>query len=214
MGPELQAQLDIDPGGGLVEHQDRRVVDHGLGHHEAPSHAAGEGAGIGVRLVAQAEGGQDLVGAPLARRHAIEPCLQLQELARGEEGVDVELLGHDPDGRARLARVFVDVVAPDGGLAAGLVDQARQDVDQGRLAGPVGAEQAEQGAARDFQIHVDQRVRRFALADGPVDLVEALDLDRMGGQARATGRLFHAGVVRLAAVRHRGSKNGGLNAAR
>src|SRR3546814_5974922 len=40
--PELPAQLDVDAGGRLVEHQDRRIVDHRLGDQQPASHAAGE----------------------------------------------------------------------------------------------------------------------------------------------------------------------------
>ncbi len=42
IGPKLSAQVDVDPCRGLVEHQDRRAVDHGLGHHQPPPHAAGK----------------------------------------------------------------------------------------------------------------------------------------------------------------------------
>src|SRR3546814_15514838 len=48
--PELPAQLDVDAGGRLVEHQDRRIVDHRLGDQQPASHAAGERPGIYVRL--------------------------------------------------------------------------------------------------------------------------------------------------------------------
>ena len=51
IAPELLAQLHIDAGGGLVQHQHRRVVHQRLGHQQPPAHAAREGAGIGIGLV-------------------------------------------------------------------------------------------------------------------------------------------------------------------
>ena len=53
--PQRLAQLHIDPGGGLVQHDHRRLVDQGLGHHHAPLHAARELAHIGRGLIGQAQ---------------------------------------------------------------------------------------------------------------------------------------------------------------
>ena len=178
------AQFDIDAGGRLVEHQDRRRVDHGLGHHQPASHAAGQGPGIGIGLVGKAQGPEDRIGLPLGRRHAVEPGMELEQLARREEGVDVQLLGHHADGGARLPRLAVDVEAPDLGVAAGLDDQAREDVDQRRLAGAVGPKKAEQGAARHIEIDGLEGPLGRCLAAGLVGLVEAVDRDGKVGQRR------------------------------
>ena len=160
--PELAAQLDVDAGGGLVEDQHRRVVHHRLGHHQPPLHAARERAHVGVGLVRQAERGEQLVGDALGPRHAVHAGLHVQRLARGEEDVGGDLLRHHADGGARVAGPLVDVAAPDGDRARGLLGQAREDVDEGRLAGAVGAEQAEDRAARDLQVDALQRVHRAA----------------------------------------------------
>ena len=183
MAPQLLAELDVDARGRLVEHQDRRVVHHRLGDHEPPAHAARERARIGVGLVGQADRLQQLHGAALGARHAIEPGLEGQHLARREEGVEIELLGHDADRGARLARIAVDVDVPDADRARGLVDQARHDVDQGRLASAVRAEQAEQRAARDVEIDpVERGLGRHAVA-AAIGLGQAADrdgIDRLG----------------------------------
>ncbi len=155
--PKLAAQLDVDAGGGLVEDQHRRLVHHGLGHHQAALHAAGQLAHIGVGLVGQAQAGQDLVGLPVGLLHAVEAGLHLQRLARGEEHVADDLLRHHADGRAGGAGVLVDVDVPDLHLARGLVHQPGQDVDEGGLARPVRAQQAEHGAARNGQVDALQR---------------------------------------------------------
>ncbi len=178
----MLAQLDIDAGGRLVEHQHGRRMDQGLGDQQAPPHAARQGACIGVRLVGQADRAQDLVGAALGARHAVEPGLGVEQLARGEEGVEVQLLRHDADRGADAARVAVELDVPDPDAAGGLVDQPGHDVDQGRLAGAVGAEQAEQLAA----VHGQADAVEGALA---APLLAAIDLDQVVDFNREVGRL-------------------------
>ena len=117
-----------------------------------------------------------------ALRHAIEPGLQVEQLARREEGIDVELLRHDADGARDSRGSLVEIEAPDLDLARGLDDQLGQDVDQGGLAGAVGAEQAEQPAARDRQIDALQRLLGGALAAGGISLVEAANTHGIGGK--------------------------------
>ena len=58
---------------------------------------------------------------------------------------------------ARGAGGGVDVDVPDQGLALGLNDQAGKDVDQRRFAGAVGAKQAEDRAARNFEVDPIER---------------------------------------------------------
>ena len=129
--PELAAQLDVDAGGGLIQDQNRRLMDHGLGHHQTPLHAAGQLADIGVGLIAQAERVEQLVCAALALGHAIEAGLDLQRLSRREEDVGGQLLRHHADRRAGVAWALVDVTAPDPHRARAFADQTGQNVDEG-----------------------------------------------------------------------------------
>ena len=48
--PELEPQLDVDAGGGLVEDQQARPVHQGAGQDQPPLHPAGEGPGALVSL--------------------------------------------------------------------------------------------------------------------------------------------------------------------
>src|SRR5690348_1975484 len=108
----------------------------------------------------------------------MEACLQVEELAGREERVNVELLRHHANGGASLARVRVDVDAPDLDAAAALQHQSREDIDQRRLAGTVGPQQAEDGAARYRQIdRVERELVRLPLA-AAIDFGEAAHLDR------------------------------------
>jgi hypothetical protein len=107
---------------------------------------------IGIGLVGQAQGRQQFVGAALTGRHAIIAGLDLQRFARGEEDVGTDFLDDDAERGPGPARVPVDVAAPDQRLAAGLVHDPGQNVDQRRLAGPIRPQKAEDGAARNHQI--------------------------------------------------------------
>ena len=53
--PQPLAQLDVDAGGRLVEHDHRRPVHQRLRHQHAPLHAAGERAHVGVGLGREVE---------------------------------------------------------------------------------------------------------------------------------------------------------------
>ena len=115
VGPQLLAQLDVDPRGRLVEHQHRGRVDHRLGDHQPPLHPARQRAGIGVRLVLEVDGAEQVHALPRALGDAVQPGLDLQRLERGEEGIEQDLLVDDPDRRLGVPGVFVDVEPPDRG---------------------------------------------------------------------------------------------------
>ncbi|MNN11690.1 hypothetical protein D3C81_1246570 [compost metagenome] len=199
--PQLAAQLDVDARRRLVQDQDRRIVHQSLGHHQAALHAAGQGTDIGVGLVRQAERGQQFVRAALVGRHAIEAGLNLQRLARGEEDVGDDFLGHDAERRARVAGLVVDVAVPDADRALGLVHHPGDDVDQGRLARAVGAQQPEHGAARHGQIDAAQGRLGRRLLVARIGLLQAPHLDGVDRQGRGLG---HAGVhSEGGSVRHR-----------
>ena len=51
IGPELLAQFDINPGGRLIQHEDRGGVHQRLGDEQTTLHAARQCAGIGMGFV-------------------------------------------------------------------------------------------------------------------------------------------------------------------
>src|SRR3546814_4446145 len=53
--PHVAAQLDVDPGGGLVQEEDLRLVAERLGDHHPPLHAAGQRHDLGVLLVPEGQ---------------------------------------------------------------------------------------------------------------------------------------------------------------
>jgi hypothetical protein len=74
-----------------------------------------------------------------------------ENLSRGQEAIEVHLLRRDPNQYARL-EVGRGVVAEDGGVAAPDPDEARDRLDQRRLAGAVRSKQAEERARWDPKI--------------------------------------------------------------
>ena len=175
------AALGVHAVGRLVQQQEARVVDQGHGQLDPLLHAGGEPADGPVALLVQADLVADL-GRPLAGR----PGRQAAEL--GHEGDEVGG-GHVP-GQAGPLRQVADL-GPDGQRVQGHVvpehhgpapvghEQPQQQLDQGRLPGPVGAHQP--GAA-GLDGHVDAVERLH----GPVPLAQAFDLrDQHSGATSA-----------------------------
>ena len=151
--PQLLAQRDINPGGWLVKHKDWRRMHHGLGHQQAPAHAAGKTPRIGMGLIGKTHHLQYGIAAALGWWHTEQASLHFQCFPRGEIGVDIQLLRHDPDIRPRLARIVIDIGAPDTGLPAGLDHRTCQNIDEGRFASAIRAQKTENTARRNIQRH-------------------------------------------------------------
>ena len=113
-------------------------MDHRLGDQQPPLHAARQRARIGVGLVGQVHRGEQRVGLPLGLGHAVEPGLDLQRLARSEEGVEQDLLRDDADRALGVARVLVDVEAPDVALPPVLITSPARMLISVDLPAPLG----------------------------------------------------------------------------
>jgi hypothetical protein len=141
-------------GGRLVEEDDPRVADERHREVEPAPHAARV---RGDRLrggLGQVEALEQL-GRAAARRSPAEVVQirdQDQVLLAGEQVVDRrELPGH-PDRRADRVGLGSHVMAGDAHVAAVSGEQRGEDLDGGRLAGAVGAEQREDRALGDVQV--------------------------------------------------------------
>ena len=151
VGPEIAAQLHVDAGGRLVEEEDSRAVDQGLGDEEPALHAAGERPRIGGALVEEAKGGEDLDQPLLGKLDPEVACLEAERLLDREEGVEVDLLRYQADRAAGEAVVALDVVAEHFHGACGLLGGAGDQADERRLAGAVRSEEGEYFAAPDVE---------------------------------------------------------------
>src|SRR5580693_3544632 len=134
----------IEPVGRLVEQQQPGVADQGLGQLDPLLHAGGIRADQAVPLLVQTDVTQRLGRAFLGHggRQAGHPAEVGHELGRGHVGRQAVVLGHVPEqGPDRLA-AGLGVVAEHLGLALGRRKEPEQDLDQGRLARAVGADQS------------------------------------------------------------------------
>ena len=94
-----------------------------------------------------------------------------ERLPHGEEAVEVHVLLGQP--RSSGAPQRVGGLAEHEHLALGHPDQVADGADQRGLAGPVRAEQAEEGAGRDLEVEVLEREGAVV-----VSLGEAAKLER------------------------------------
>ena len=110
-------------------------------------------------------------------RHESEPRRLVVDEEVGEHralGQDAELLVHDADavGTGGPRRGELDDLAVQRDRAAVRSDRARQHLHQGRLAGPVLADDRVDAAGGDLEVHAVDR------DDAAVRLAQLLDLDR------------------------------------
>ena len=146
-------------------------MDQGHGQLDPLLHAGGEPADGPVALLLEADLVADL-GRPLAgrpRRQAAQLGHEGDEVGGGHVTGQAGALGQVADPAPHGQGVDGDVVAEHGGPALVGHEQPEQQLDQGRLAGPVGADQP--GAALgDLDVDPVERL------DGPVALAEVFDL--------------------------------------
>ncbi len=132
---EPQDALEVQVVGGLVEQQDLGLQRELASECQALAPAAGQGLRRQIRALearpAESQGDpvETLVlGQPLQSGDGLG-----HDLLRGPSGREDGVLGHEPHPGP-----------PAQGHPAGVrLDPARQDCEQGRLAGPVGADQAD-----------------------------------------------------------------------
>jgi hypothetical protein len=165
----LVASRRIEAVGGLVEQQELRVVNQRLRQLDPLLHAGGVAADGPVTLLVEPHVAQHLRG-PLPRRgggeagHAAHVGHELGGGGIGREAVVLGQVAHELADLRPLAR---DVQAHYRCGPRRRVDEAQQDLEQGALAGAVGADQPD-----DAGLHLEvQRVERgdvLAVALGEV----------------------------------------------
>ena len=145
VGPELPPGHRIDPRGGFIEEQQRRLVEQGAGEGQALAQAKGQG----FRLLAEpgAEGERLHHGVDarllLATEQAVDAGEERQVLGHGELLVEGELLGHVAEVLTRRRGAAGQIDAGHQRLSAARAQQAALHLEGGGLARAVGAEQAE-----------------------------------------------------------------------
>jgi hypothetical protein len=168
-GPALR----VEPGRRLVEEEDPREVDEREREIQAPLHATRVARHLAVGGVGEADALEELVRVHLAAvlADALQRRLQSKVVATGEQRVERRLLERDADHRAHLRAFLDDVVATDTCSSGRWRQQRRQDVDGGRLPGPVRAEEAVDLTRSDGDVDaVDGARALLVLPNEPFDL--------------------------------------------
>ena len=192
-GERLADLQRVEADGRFVQDEDGRVVDHGVGQADALA--------VALRQRADKPAAHLLDATALeAEIEPLLPLLALYPLELGPKehvfldahfGVQRHALGQVADIPPHVHRLVHDIEAGDAGDAAGGRQEGCQDAHGGRLAGTVGAEEADNLAMR----HVEGDV-----ADGGVVAVvlgELADVDHEGlGVASPVPRTGEALPVR------------------
>ena len=188
--PDRVGRIGVQSQGRFVEEEQVGVVQEGAGEIETAAQAAGEGAAEVVGAVVEVGRLQQFVDPrrALAAGQIEKLSVQLESFAHGHQIVAAGLLEDLSDSPPQA--VAVNVVEEADAAALGNQFAADQ-LEQGRFAGPVGAQQG--GGATVFQSEIDL-----------VDAAPAVVLERDGVQL--DGRSGRAGAVRSS---HRASVSGG-----
>ena len=135
-------------------HQRERQVEAALHAARVAAHAAAGG----LREAHALEQGLRAL-ARLAAAHAVERGLELHVLGAGQERVERGLLQRGADQRAHRGALALNVVPGHARAARGGRQQRGEHVHGRRLAGAVGAQEAEHLAGLDPQLDAVHRAR-------------------------------------------------------
>jgi hypothetical protein len=158
----------VEAGGGLVDDDEAGAAEQGDGDAEALLHAAGEAAdGLLADRgeVGLLEQGGDLGAALAADGDALQDREVLEDGLGGEVGVEAELLREVAELAAELGLLFEHVDVAEADAAAVGVLQGGDRAHERRLAGAVGAEQAEH-AGGDREVDALQRAHAVGVGLG------------------------------------------------
>ena len=157
--PHVAAQLDVDPGGGLVEEQHARLVRQGLGDHHPALHAAGQRHDRSSPCGPTAKGRaapspdrRDRGGLPN------RPRLKLTVAHTVSKASVVSSCGTRPIDSPRRAASRARCRGRRRSPASRGPDDAADDVDQRGLARAVGAQEGEDLALPNVEVDAFQRL--------------------------------------------------------
>src|SRR6266436_9219407 len=154
--PELAARDRIDARGGLVEKEERRLVQHGAAESEALLPATGKLRGQAIEVGSEAVELDNFVDAALQARwlEAVDAAVELQVFRDGQIVIETEVLRHVADMLADGFGIRADVEAFDKGGAAAERQKAGEHFDDGGFSAAVGAEEPEDFAFFDAEADV------------------------------------------------------------
>ncbi len=191
LAPEIAPRFRIDAGGRLVEQQQTGVRQRAGAEREALLPAAGQLAGDLFLAAFETKPRDHRLGRGGRPRDAIDAGDEFEILAHREIVVEAEALRHVADAGLDLGGIGADVVTETGAAAFVRREQPAQHADGGGLAGAIGSEEAEDGAAFDLHGEVAHHLppaERFGQAVHVDD-----DVGRGGRGGRCRCRFRSAG---------------------
>ena len=158
--PHSGSRLGVKPGRRLVEEQHDRAVDHPQPDIEPAAHAPGVGLDRPVAGVGQVQRLEQLrrPGVGIRAREAEQATLHHQLATAAHPRIRAAGLRDVADPPTHRLRVPGHVVAGDTGDPGGRQEERGEDPERGRLAGTVGAEEAEDRAGLNVQIDTCNRL--------------------------------------------------------
>lgn len=163
--------LRVEAGGGLVEHEDVRVVEHRLGDTESPLHATGKRPDEAALLAGEPDPVEQLERARACRAgvQALQGGHVLHEVERRELRVVPEVLGEVAEARPELAPHLRGRAPVEADLARGRAQDAAYHAHDRRLPRAVGAEQPVDAGPQPGADPVDRDLRAVLLGE-PIEL--------------------------------------------
>src|SRR6202521_4692576 len=152
----LTGTVWIQAHGRFVEEEHLWVMEQGGGQRHLLAHAARVAGKEVVAAFVQVEELQQRLDPAIAKAalDVVEVTRKLEEFPGAQLVVERRGIRHVPDPGLRSLRLGHDVDARHPGAATGGAQQAHQHLDGGRLAGAVGAQEAEQLPRSHLQIQV------------------------------------------------------------
>src|SRR5258708_4837580 len=154
--PKLTPRDGVDPGGGLVEEKQFRLMQHGAAESEALLPAAGKLRGQAIQIGCQAIEFDNFFHAPFEARglQAVNTPVELQVFRDGQIVVEAEILRHVPDALAYGFRIRADIEAFDLSLAAAQRKETGEHFDHRGFSAAVGTEETEDFAFFDSEADI------------------------------------------------------------
>ena len=150
-----------------------RIVDDRAAERDALLEALRQALDVAIAQIADAHELDDVARRPCAaprRAGRSARAKKSRYSVDGRVGVDAGVVGHEAGDPPHLLRIVDDGVAADARVAALRRIQRRQDAHRRRLAGAVGADEAEHLAALDAERDVVNGVDAVEVADQSVEL--------------------------------------------
>jgi len=172
--PQADPALRVEPGRGLVEEEDGRVVEQRARHHQALGKAAGKGRDGRRGAFGEPKLDEQVVGRGSrgAGSHPEEAAVEVEVLPDGQRAVERVRLRNDADQLLGHGRVANDVDTAHERSARGRDDARREHAGRGGLAGAVGPQEAEDLTLVDRQVHPVDRGDAARVDLGQIDRLD------------------------------------------